>query len=443
MNPRRDERGLRSETVRRSNLSTLANELHLAGRISRSELGLRTGLTRSAIRALVGEFIGAGLVSEERAAPLGTPGRPSSVVRTTPESAVVLALEIAVDSMAAATVGFGGQVIDALRIDRPRGHVSIEETLEILVRLARQVGALPPRRPALIGVGISIVGAVRQADGMVSLVPNLGWRDVPLAERMALALETQAPVAAANDADLGALAEVRRGAARGFRDVLFLSGEVGVGGGIIADGRRLTGAAGYAGEVGHMPVRGDGRPCRCGSIGCWETEIGEEALLRGAGRSPVGGRDAVDAVLAAAASGDQRAAAAVHEVGMALGSGLAGLINILNPQLIILGGFLGRIHPFVAQAVEDQLDRYALAASRRLVSVVPAALGVDAPLLGAAELAFEPFLSDPASRLPRAVGEPASDQFPSGAHAAARADVPDPSPAGVPVGAASSTSERR
>jgi predicted NBD/HSP70 family sugar kinase len=175
---------------------------------------------------------------------------------------------------------------------------------------------------------------------------------------------------------------------------------VGVGGGLIVDGRPLTGLAGYAGEVGHIPVNPAGIVCRCGSVGCWETEVGESALLTRAGRQPDGGRVEVDAVLRDAGSGSPAAISALNDVGRWLGVGLAGLVNILNPELIVLGGQFGRIYPFVITPLRAELDHLALESSRENVRVVPATLGVDAPLLGAAELAFEPLLADPASWAP-------------------------------------------
>jgi predicted NBD/HSP70 family sugar kinase len=222
---------------------------------------------------------------------------------------------------------------------------------------------------------------------------------VPLGERLAAALGLDVPIFVANEADLGALIELRRGAARGADDLLFIAGEVGVGGGIVVAGRPLTGVAGYAGEIGHLPVNPAGRPCRCGSMGCWETEIGEEALLRHAGLPADGGRKAVDQVIAAARKGEPAALAAVTEVGRWLGIGLAGLVNVLNPRVVVLGGLFSRLSPFLMEQIEAQLDRYALAAPRRNLRLAPAQLGIDAPLLGAAELAFEPFLADPAGWL--------------------------------------------
>jgi predicted NBD/HSP70 family sugar kinase len=392
-----DSIGQRSETVRRANLSALARDVHGRGTRSRSELGARSGLTRTGIGALVAELAARGLVSEERASPQGTPGRPSVLVQPNSDAAVVLALEIGVDSLAVAVVGFGGRIHALHRVDRPRDRSSVDQTVADLVELARPVRARLPVREALIGIGVAVAGITRRADGFVHFAPNLGWRDVPLGATLSDALGTGVPIAVANDADLGALAEHRRGAAVGTDDVLFISGEVGVGGGLIVDGRPLTGAAGYGGEVGHLPVNPTGLACHCGSAGCWETEVGERALLARAGRRPEGGRGEVDAVLRDAASGDPEAMAALESVGRWLGFGLAGLINVLNPQLVVLGGLFGRIHPQISETLRGELDRRALLSRLCMVRVVPAALGVDAPLLGAAELAFEPLLADPAA----------------------------------------------
>jgi predicted NBD/HSP70 family sugar kinase len=390
--------GQRSETVRRANLGSIARELHLSGARSRSELVARTALTRSAIRGLIGEFVGADLVTEQRSASLGGPGRPSPLVHPNPDGAMVLAFDIAVDSLAAAHVGLGGEVIDLERVERPRGPSSVAEAVAELAGLARTI-LVRARADNLIGIGVAVAGMVRRADGFVVMAPNLGWRDVPLAAPLADALGATVPVSVANEADLGALAEWRRGAAIGADDVLYLSGEVGVGGGLIVDGRPLTGVAGFGGEVGHMPVNPQGIACQCGAVGCWETEVGEEALLRLAGHRTSGGWSEVDAVIEEARAGSPTALAAFDTVGRWLGLGLAGLVNIFNPRLVVLGGLFGRVHPFVDRSLEAELARHTLPASRALIRVVPARLGVDAPVLGAAELAFEPFLADPAAWL--------------------------------------------
>ncbi len=244
-----------------------------------------------------------------------------------------------------------------------------------------------------------MAGVVRRADGLVSMAPNLGWIDQPLGDRLARVLGDEVPISVANEAELAAVAETRRGVAIGADHVLFVSGEVGVGGGLIVDGRPFSGIAGYGGEIGHLPVNPEGHGCTCGSRGCWETEVGAMSLLRRAGRSVLGGPSEIDALLRDADAGQPVALAALEETGRWLGIGLAGLVNVLNPGLVVFGGLFQRIHPYVAAIVDAELDRRTLPAPRRLVRIVAGALGPEAPLVGAAELALEPVLADPAAWL--------------------------------------------
>jgi predicted NBD/HSP70 family sugar kinase len=204
----------------------------------------------------------------------------------------------------------------------------------------------------------------------------------------------RAKIAVANDADLGALAENVRGAASGSTDAVYLTGEVGVGAGIIVGGKPLRGAGGYGGEIGHTVVNPAGRLCRCGARGCWETEIGEKAILDAAGH-PDGPRSTVSAVVAAAAGGDPRALAAMRHVGEWLAIGVGNVVNIFNPEVVIFGGLLRDVFPAVEQQLRTTLATTGLAAPREQVRLVTPGLGPDSTLVGAAELAFEPLLFDP------------------------------------------------
>jgi predicted NBD/HSP70 family sugar kinase len=391
----RTDAGQRSETVRRSNLSAIVRGLHEHGPLSRSELVADTGLTRSAIRSHVGELVTSGFVTEAPAPRLGTPGRPSPLVQLQPAGAAVLSLEILVDSIAAAVVGLGGQPLAHVRVQRPRGALSVDQVVADLGALARDL--LAKAGVPIIGIGVAVAGAVRREDGVVSIAPNLAWSDVPLGTRLARALSSALPISIINEADAGALGERRRGAARGVDSVIYIHGEVGVGGGLIVDGQLVSGASGYAGEVGHITLNPDGLPCRCGSLGCWETEVGERRLLTLARRPADAGLEGIDAVLRAAADGEPAASLALAHVGRWLGIGIAGLVNVLNPRLVILGGTFARLHPLATAAIDANLAGYALPGPRSMVRVVAASLGDDAPLFGAAELAFEGLLSDPAA----------------------------------------------
>jgi predicted NBD/HSP70 family sugar kinase len=199
------------------------------------------------------------------------------------------------------------------------------------------------------------------------------------------------PIAVGNDGDLGALAEHIRGAGRGIANLVYLSGEVGLGAGIILDGRPLSGAGGYAGEVGHIRVNPRGRWCRCGRRGCWETEVGEEAIALAAGMAQ---DSSLDEVLAAYDAGDAAARRGLVKVGTWLGVGLADLVNIFNPQAVIFGGITQEIFQRVREPIAAGLAG-ALTAPRDQVCLLGPGLGPDSALLGAAELAFARLLDNP------------------------------------------------
>ncbi len=240
-------------------------------------------------------------------------------------------------------------------------------------------------------------------NGVVVAAPNLGWVDVSLAELLASALGRELPIHVGNDADLGALAESRFGAGVGSDHMIFVSGEVGVGGGLVAAGRPIVGHLGFAGEIGHLPVNPEGRRCRCGSIGCWETEVGESALLERAGFDPDGGRAAVEELLARAAAGDRRAMGALASEARWLAIGIAGLVNVFDPDTVVLGGLFARVLPAVRAQLDVELADRRYLAARRDVAVVGAALGSQSVTVGAAELAFGPLLDDPAGVMSAAV----------------------------------------
>jgi predicted NBD/HSP70 family sugar kinase len=388
-------RGGTQEGVRRHNLGTVLGHLHLSGPLTRAELTARMELNRSTIAALVTELGDLGAVREER--PAGSQpgaGRPSIVVRPADDHIQVLAADVGVDRVVVALVGLGGRIV-ARRRRRIRNG-SPDAVAALIRRLVDAVLADPGTGEAVVGLGVSVPGAIRHQDGCVRFAPNLGWVDAPFGDLLA-ARFGDLPVRVGNDADLGVLAEHRRGAARGYDDVVFIAGEVGVGGGLIVGGAPLAGAGGYAGELGHILVHPGGLPCRCGSHGCWETEIGAPAIARALGLGPVGTEDLVRAVRAATAAGSP----ALDDVARHIGVGLASIVNLVNPRLVIIGGLLREVYPSTAHLVRTALDAAALAAPSEQVTIVTPDLAGDAVLVGAAELAWQDLLDDPAATLRR------------------------------------------
>jgi predicted NBD/HSP70 family sugar kinase len=385
------------ESVRRHNLSLLLRLLHQSGALSRSEIGVALGMTRSTIGELVADLRSRGLVEEGDPARLGAPGRPSLVARPQPEGAAVITAEIAVNSLSAAVVGLGGRILHRARVPHRPRRLAVDQTIEDIGKLIQTAQAAIPAGCWVAGLGIAIAGVVSRADGYVHFAPNLGWRDVPLGRLVAERLGSGLPVVIANEADLGALAEHTWGAGVGVNHLIYVASEVGVGAGLVIDGRLLVGAAGCAGEVGHVQVNPAGVRCRCGASGCWETEIGGPAMLRRIGIEEKNYRpEAVTRLLREAAWGDPVALAAVEDVGCWLGTGLAGLVNVFNPQRVVLGGFLGAMWPLVEQIVQAELRARVMAPPLDVAELIrPTQLGADGPLLGAAELALTRVLDEP------------------------------------------------
>jgi len=387
----------RAQTVRRANLSTVLAAVRQGGQASRSQLVSATGLTRSAVGGLIAELSELGLVRELGAPSDGSPGRPSQMARINEAGVGALAIDIGVDGIAVAVVGLGGGVVDTRRLARSRTAVPVDETVRDVVSLARALGVenstVGDRR--LVGVGVAIAGLVDESTNVVTRAPNLGWVDVPLGSVLAEQLGLGLPVFVGNDGDVGALAEARFGAAVGIADMVYVSAEVGIGGGLFVGGRRVAGRSGFAGEIGHMVVNPDGSGCRCGSRGCWETEIGEMALLARGGREPTGGAPAIAEMMRTAGDGDAAALEAFAEHARWMGIGLSALVNIFDPEMVVLGGFLGSVLPLIDEQLRFEVSSRVLLGASRTIELLPGALGGDAGVIGAAELAFEPLVDDP------------------------------------------------
>jgi glucokinase len=254
----------------------------------------------------------------------------------------------------------------------------------------------------VVAVGMGAAGLVDVSTGVLLAAPNIAWRNVPLRERIAGRFDR--PVTVDNDATAAAWAEHLLGAGRGYRHLLFVGVGTGIGGGIVIDGRLTRGAHGLAGEIGHIIVEPGGPVCGCGNRGCWEQVAGGHALARAGARAVLDDPESEIAKLArgdparatgelvarAAAAGDGAAVAIVAEVGHRLGEGIAGLVNVLDPEAVVVGGGVSELGaPLLDPIRERFLEAVEFADVRPEVTIVAAALGNDAGAIGAAMLALE------------------------------------------------------
>jgi predicted NBD/HSP70 family sugar kinase len=385
------------DEVRRHNLASLLRLVHVSGDLSRAELTALTGLNRSTVKVLTEDLVEAGLLRESAPVGTGGAGRPSITVEPESELIYVLALDIGVEHLTAVRVGLGGVVLDRRELTQSPKEYDVRRTLKRLEKMTTALLADAPPEARCVGVGVGVCGVVSTDDGLVRFAPNLGWVDVPLRELLSQALQTTLRIEVGNDGDLGAMAEHLRGAARGLSDVVYISGEVGVGGGIIIGGRPMRGYGGYGGEVGHMSIDAKGIRCRCGRRGCWETEIGDQAVLQATG-APEG--MTLSQVLEAYASGDRWPQPGMKRVARSLSLGVVNLVNLFNPQMILFGGAVRYLYQATQPLVHEALKE-ALYAPGEQVRLGVAGLGDDSIAIGAAELAFAPLLDDPLGALAR------------------------------------------
>jgi predicted NBD/HSP70 family sugar kinase len=391
--------------VRRHNLGVVLRHVSSHGPRSRATIALETGLNKTTVSSLVTELIGLDLLVERGLEQRGTVGRPGQVVELSGEGVVALGLEINVDYLAV-------RALDLTGADRYRGldvqdnrRVPVASVLDRLAAHAsKALDAVQGEGLRPVGATVALPGLVDAARGALLVAPNLGWNDVAvvseLHERMS---GPEFPLAADNEANLAALAELWEGTARGLSDVLYVSGEIGVGAGIIVGGELFRGAQGFGGEFGHMTLDPGGRPCGCGSRGCLETVAGLEALLEMAGMDPAGAAttagsgEPVAALAARARAGDEAALEALREGGRWLGIAIASAANLLNFQAVVLGGFFGQLSTWLAAPIARELGTHVLASDWAVPRLLPSTLGPEAAVRGAAAQSLRRVLADPAS----------------------------------------------
>ncbi|MGV9320180.1 ROK family protein [Streptomyces sp. NPDC003660] len=373
--------------MRRRNLARVMHTVSTDGPLSRATVASRIGLTRAAVSSLVDELIRWDLLEELGPERPNRVGRPGSALAVSGRGPAGIGAEIGVDHLAVCAVDLRGTVrARAERRGANRGR-SAESVAQELTRLIQQVTAEVEKDGLWVaGLAVAVPGLVARDGRTVVRAPNLGWHDTDLGS----VLPDRVPLTVDNEANFGALAELWLGVGTPG-DFLHVSAEIGIGAAIVVNGRLLRGTRGFAGELGHVPVRPDGPPCPCGGRGCLEQYAGEEAVLRLAG---IEAREDVMGVLAERAeAGDDNVRTALGEAGTALGIALTGAVNLLDPDTVVLGGALAALSPWLLPSLRRELrGRTAGPACPVAVSE----LGPQGPLLGAAHSVVRAVLDDPA-----------------------------------------------
>ena len=383
--------GQNREDVRQHNLSIVLRMLHLKGSVSRSELTAITGLNRSTISDLVAELEELKLAHETETAVTKGVGRPSLVVSAA-DNVVAFSVHTEFDATTVGVVSLSGKVLSRTRL-LSRGNRTPEASVKLAAKEIARLRSEMKSDFRIVGIGIAVPGQVRVSDGVVRLAPHLGWVEVPLGPMMSQA--TGLPVFLDNDASLGCMAERNFGSARGLSDVVFLyAGSGGIGGGAIVDGHQLRGAAGYAGELGHVRISASATKDYSGLSGTLESLVRRDDLLD-IFKFDSAADEELDAEIRSTKSA--KAVKLLHEQIDALGLGLSNFVNIFNPQVVVLAGFLTSLFGFNGDRLISKMREGALGAAHERVVIRNAELGADLLMYGAAELPFGDLISRPSN----------------------------------------------
>jgi predicted NBD/HSP70 family sugar kinase len=395
--------GSTGSTIRAHNLRAVLFAFLRQESVSRAQLAQITGLSSTSITNLVRGLIRQGVLAEVKPPrrAKNTPqqrgvGRPQRALRLVPDARFALGIHIDVDRVYLALTDLYGRprLTDTLTL--PPG-ISAPNALQQINERASQIisaSAVPAGR--ILGVGMGASGLVDPTTGINQVAPGLGWQDVPLVDTVSAALRL--PVAVENNVRAMALAETFWGAGQNASSLAFVYGRIGVGAGFALDGQLYRGANGGAGEIGHITVMpSGGAPCRCGNTGCLETLIAEPAITQAGAalQLPAGDGPLLDRLLSAARAGHTGALALLTERAHYLGLGLATVVNTLNPEVIVMGGFFARAWDVLEGPARATLEQRAFAGMGALTRLEITRFGDQTGVMGAAALALQAFFFAP------------------------------------------------
>ena len=407
-------------TMRDTNLALILNSIRSHAPLSRAALAAKTGLNKATVSSLVKDLLKAGWVREvgidNSAAEVG---RPAINLEPNPEAGYFIGAEIGVNFISVIIANFAIEIIS-------RRYESTDKLYDQEAILKRFIYLLGESRDQIVrsgkplfGIGVGVPGLVDASTGKLLIAPNLGWHEVELGR--IIQREFVAPIFIANEANMAALGESYFGAGQDINYMIYISSGVGLGGGIVSNGRLEEGATGFAGEVGHIIVDRDGPACNCGSHGCWETVAGEKALFERIRLAMIedeecllaemtGGdpdRVTLSSIAMAADKGGQIACEALRETAEWLGIGISSLMNILNPERVVFGGSLSIAHEHLLPVIQKTVEERTWDWVHNQATIVMAEFGQDAAVIGGVAMVYRELLNQPRKWLNAAISESA------------------------------------
>lgn len=375
--------------VKKINKSIVLEFLQKHSPISRASVAKETGLTKATVSTLVAELIDENLLYE-----IGTGessgGRKPVMLLFRQDAGYAVGVDLGVNYIHTVLTDLKGQIV------REKWKALKASTSEAVIKelsgcIRNIMKEAPPSPYGIVGIGIGVPG-ITDDKGTVLFAPNLDWRNVPL--QNILEEEFRLPVTIDNEANAGAVGEKEFGAGVDFSNLIYISVGVGIGTGIILRNELYRGTSGYSGEMGHISIQADGKPCRCGNVGCWELYASENALLEDAAELLPDGLKDLEELVALADAGNEEARARFAKAGYYLGVGITNIINIFNPELIIIGNRYAEAERWLGPAVRQVIETRSLPYHRERLRLEFAGLGSRSCVAGASSLAVSRFFAE-------------------------------------------------
>jgi len=390
--------------VRATNLAVVLRYVRANAPCSRADIAASTGLNKATVSSLVADLIDRRLLRETGLTEHRI-GRPATMLVLDGSPYAAVGLEVNADHLTAVAIDLAGNRLLSWRRSFAGATATPRKAIAAIAGVARKaVARIGGEGKQVLGLTVGVPGLV-DAKGTVRLALNLGWRDVDLQDGLTQALGApDYPVAVENDANLAAMAEYRYGPYAGTPNLVHLTGDLGIGAGIVVDGRLLRGGQGFPGEIGHVRVAETGPECTCGRRGCLESVAGIAALIRSVAPDALADgpltdlEPEVDEVVRRARAEEPAVLAALAEIGTHLGHGAAILANLVNPEVVVLGGYFARLAPWLLPRAEAELLYRTIAPDSGGCRLVVSELAGDAAAVGAAARALD---SVDAGDLPR------------------------------------------
>ncbi|MCD4685223.1 MAG: ROK family transcriptional regulator [Anaerolineae bacterium] len=397
--------GSRSHSIKLHNLRAVLLSLLWHEGISRAEIAQRTGLSTTTVTNLISELLEQHIITEhgpEQNGEQRSVGRPRVTLRLVPDARFAVGIHIGVGSVLVTITNLFAEPLATVTLEHPVERPVDEVLAEIQTLVEHVITESGVDRRNIVGVGVGASGLVDPQAGVNVLAPNLGWRDVPIRDRLTEALHL--PVFVDNNVRAMALAEALFYTGQDARILAFVYASIGVGAGFVIDGQLYRGGAG-AGEIGHVTILADhGAPCRCGNTGCLETLVSETVMIQlarelaaqdehGLLAQHLARQDkpVIERIFDAAREGDAATCAMLNERATYMGIGLANLVNTLSPELIVLGGVFAQGQDLLFPVVEETMRQRAFAGLGEHVRLQAPSFGPNASVVGAAALALNAF----------------------------------------------------